>query len=420
MGDLGWKYLTREDKESLLEGIREGKALHGPFHAEFYPADRCNIDCFFCSTAAIRGTDEIPLPRFAELLAELKTLGTRAIRLAGGGEPLFHRKIRDFLQAVKDVSLPIENITTNAVIMSGAVADLVAETTDQVTVSLNTADETTYAEMMRTPAKNFQRVVDNVKAMTARKGRRPEIQVQFLVWKGNWRTVPQMYQLARDLRADSIIFNGLSGLRKDQEMDAAETTAMLELYGDVIRRDEFRRVDVISSFEQDLQPAVAKLAESIAAERSQSFAAKLTRFLDTKEFSIADKLRHRKKLRERARVDPRLAEVADYCVIGWHSLVIRSSGEVAPCCILQGKTFGNVFTQSVKDVWFSPAYEEFRRELRRIMDEGDAWQPSQEEKTVDMLCAKRHACPMRNFYYQTDPGFVRDYHAVLTGAGARG
>src|SRR5712691_5298173 len=85
--DMGWRYLTAEDKRNILRGIRDGKAYGGPYHVEIYPADRCNIDCFFCSTASIRGNDELPLVRIEELVAEMKQVGTRSIRFAGGGEP---------------------------------------------------------------------------------------------------------------------------------------------------------------------------------------------------------------------------------------------------------------------------------------------------------------------------------------------
>ncbi|HEY4594354.1 MAG TPA: hypothetical protein VIJ61_18180, partial [Thermoanaerobaculia bacterium] len=86
MSELGWKYLTPEDKRSILQGIADGVAHGGPYHVEIHPADRCNIDCFFCSTAAIRGTDELPLSRIEELILECKEAGTRSVRLAGGGE----------------------------------------------------------------------------------------------------------------------------------------------------------------------------------------------------------------------------------------------------------------------------------------------------------------------------------------------
>src|SRR3954447_23793998 len=98
MTDMGWQYLKAADKAAVLRGVADGVAHGGPFHVEIYPADRCNIDCFFCSTATIRGTDELPMPRLEQLIDELKRAGTRAIRLSGGGEPLFHRSVKPMLE----------------------------------------------------------------------------------------------------------------------------------------------------------------------------------------------------------------------------------------------------------------------------------------------------------------------------------
>ena len=172
MSQLGWDHLTRAGQGGDPEGIEDGVAYGGPYHVEFHPQDRCNVDCFFCSTASLRGKDEIPMPRFAEMLGELKEMGTRAIRLSGGGEPLFHRKIHDFLRAIQTSGLPIENLTTNGVLLRSEVAELLVGTCEQVTVSLNTADATTYGAMMQTNERNFQRVVDNLRGLVAAKRRR--------------------------------------------------------------------------------------------------------------------------------------------------------------------------------------------------------------------------------------------------------
>src|SRR5664279_396658 len=138
MSELGWKYLTAADKQEILRGVRDGVAYGGPYHVEIHPADRCNIECFFCSTATLRGTDELPLTRLEELIAELKECGTRSIRLSGGGEPLFHRKVKDVLQAIADSGIPIENMTTNAVLMGEEIASILIDSVSYTHLTLPT------------------------------------------------------------------------------------------------------------------------------------------------------------------------------------------------------------------------------------------------------------------------------------------
>src|SRR4029077_2141346 len=260
---LGWDHLTPDDKAAILRGIEDGVAYGGPYHVEFHPQDRGNVDCFFCSTAALRGKDEIPLPRFEEMLGELKEMGTRSIRLAGGGEPLFHRKTAESRAAIEASGLPIENLTTNGVLLRSEVAELLVGTCEQVTFSLNTADAPSYGTMMQTNERNFQRVVDNLRGLVDAKRRRrsrtPHVKLQFLVWKENFRQIPEMYGLAREAGVDSILFNGLAGLAAEHRMTAAETEEMLGLYEELLRRDEYRKIDVVNSFEQDLSERVARI-----------------------------------------------------------------------------------------------------------------------------------------------------------------
>jgi Predicted Fe-S oxidoreductases len=410
MTDLGWRYLGAREKGNILRGIRDGVAYGGPYHVEFHPADRCNIDCFFCSTAAIRGTDELPLSRFQELLGELQQAGTRALRLAGGGEPLFHRNIKDVLRAVLASKIPIENITTNAVLLDAEVAKLLIQTCDQVTVSLNTGDAESYSTMMRTPARNFDRVLQNIRTLLktrrAAGSKRPIVNLQFLVWRENYLNIPRMYELARELDVDTILFSGLSFLPLEQQMNDGEIKAMLRLYEDVIRIDEFRRIANIGSFERDIQGDVAEIVERLSAERRKTgVVRRALNFLRRNDYSLAEKIRHHRRMNRKTHPLPKLDEA---CIIGWYSMLVRSDGTVAPCCILQHKRLGNVFTQTLAEVWQSDAYRQFRTELTEIIHDGEQWTKKADSQTVEDVCAIKgtYLCPMKSFYFSDDTSFM--------------
>ena len=65
-------------------------------------------------------------------------------------------------------------------------------------------------------------------------------------------------------------------------------------------------------------------------------------------------------------------------------------------------------------MWHGDAYESFRRELRRIMLERDAWEVSASDKIVEPLCGGKTAhCPI-NFYYREDVAFVEALQHELT------
>jgi MoaA/NifB/PqqE/SkfB family radical SAM enzyme len=400
LSQLGWDHLTREDKAAILRGIEDGVAYGGPYHVEFHPQDRCNIDCFFCSTAALRGKDEIPLLRLEEMLGELKEMGTRAIRLSGGGEPLFHRKIHDFLRAIQATGMPIENLTTNGVLLRSEIAELLVGTCEQVTFSLNTADAPTYGAMMQTNERNFQRVVDNL---------------QYLVWKENFRQIPEMYKLAREAGVDSILYNGLAGLSPEQRMSAAETEEMLELYEDLLRRDEYRKIDVVNSFEQDLSERVAQIGVKLGEERKAiSAVRRLARLAARSDFTLREKIDHHRRARGLERMKAANEGLGTHCLIGWHSMLVRSTGQVAPCCLLQGSELGNVYRQSVREVWHGEAYDRFRGELSRILRRRADWRHDPErDRTVTPLCGPQGGCPVGSFYYYPDTPFLRTFNETV-------
>jgi MoaA/NifB/PqqE/SkfB family radical SAM enzyme len=397
MPALGWKHLTEDDKSTIARGVRDGVAYGGPYHAEIYPADRCNIDCFFCSTAAIRGNDELPLSRIEELMEELREAGTRSVRLAGGGEPLFHRKTKDMLRAIAAAKLPIENITTNAVLLGDEVAQILIGTCDEITVSLNTADPESYASMMQTPARNFERVLTNVRNLLAERKRQgaktPTIDLQFLVWRDNYKTIPRMYELARELDVDSIIFNGLGFLKPDQMMSAEQTAEMMRLY------------------EQDIRPMLAEMNARIVAERqSLGTFGRLAHFVTRRDVPMMQKIAHHRRVAKLQKIDREIAGLDEPCLIGWHSLVVRTTGMIAPCCILQASPLGNIFKQSLREMWFGEEFARFRRELSRIIHERAAWShDAAEDKTVVPMCGGKSAevCPIKSFYYRTDVQFMK-------------
>ena len=418
MSDFGWKHLTREDRAVIARGVRDGKAYGGPFHVELHPADRCNIACFFCSTAAIRGKDELDLGRMIEIFDELKALGTRSVRLAGGGEPLFHRKTKDYLAALAERSIPVENVTTNGVLLDDRVAELLIAGADHVTISLNTGDAASYAAMMKTPERQFDRVLANVRNLMTRKravrSRRPEVRLQFLVWKGNFRTVREMYRLARELDVDAIVFNGLSHLSEADRMTDEEHAALIADYEALIAIDGFRRIRTIDSFERDISSEIAAAGASVRdRRRQQPVLSRLRDYVAGDDFSVRERVSHTLRFNLQ-RLEDRLAPevVMDECVFPWHSMLIRSTGDVAPCCIMQGKKLGNVLQSPVADVWNGPVFQQFRDEMREVIERRGAWTGS-ETSIAETACASgtAHGCPIRSFYHRADRRFQAAFRA---------
>src|SRR4051812_39004278 len=219
-----------------------------------------------------------------------------------------------------------------------------------------------------------------------------------------------MYSLARELGAGTNLLKRPSFLPPEKLMSDEQVAEMLALYEEVVRVDEFRVIRNISSFERDISPEITAMIERLAAERRGR--GKVRRALDfvrRSDFTFAEKFRHRARLRNDVRLADEARKIDDACVIGWYSMVVRSTGEVAPCCILQAKSSGNIFRQPLADVWRSEAYDAFRGELASIIRGGEEWRADGGEKIVDANCGKRGTflCSMRSFYYLRDEEVIR-------------
>ena len=121
-GTHGWAEITADDKRAIIEAVAEGKATPGPFHIELDLTDRCNVDCYFCNQMDVRTKEQIPYPRICEILDEMTPRGLRSVRLSGGGDPLFHREIAQVIDAIHERGLVIDNITTNGLGLTPAIA----------------------------------------------------------------------------------------------------------------------------------------------------------------------------------------------------------------------------------------------------------------------------------------------------------
>ena len=192
---------------------------------------------------------------------------------------------------------------------------------------------------------------------------------------------------------------------------------MMRLYEEVIRIDEFRRIASISSYEQDIVPQVREITGRLSVERrSRGRVANLLHFMTRRDFTMREKVAHHRRLAALRAAERDTAGLDEPCIIGWHSMVIRTTGVVAPCCILQASPLGNVFQQSVRDVWYGGPYARFRHELARIMHAGKDWSGEPGETVVPMCAGQgSETCPIKSYYFKPDVEFLRELNGVVSG-----
>lgn len=401
-----WERLDGAEKAAILESLSSGGAPPPPRVVELSWQDRCNIDCFFCSTAELRaGNRELSRERLERLFDEMRSLGVRGVRLMGGGEPLFRRDSAELIEGLGRRGLRINDVTTNGVLLTEPVVRaLFATGCDEICVSLNTGDAGSYATMMQTTPRNFDRVVENVRRAVALKretGARCAIKIQFLLYRDNYRRLPEMYRLFRETGADAFWLNGLYPVRPMPAMDEEDVSRMIALYEEVLSQDYFDRLERFSFWER---PVADRIAE---AERRVFAAAPLSRRARVKVRQILG--RGGKRQRE-------ASSLHEFCLVGWYSTTINANGDVVTCCILQDRksaVLGNIGERSLSEIWFGEAYGRFREELREIMARRGRVADFGRSRCVESICAEKGACPTRSYYWADDFPFRRLFHGAV-------
>jgi MoaA/NifB/PqqE/SkfB family radical SAM enzyme len=399
-GTHGWSEVDAARKREIIAGIVSGKATRGPVHAEIDITDRCNVACYFCNQQDVRTKDQISLAHLKRIVDELVAGGLRSIRMSGGGDPLFHREILEFLDHVHARGVVIDNLTTNGALLNGTIASrLVSHGAREVIFSLNAVDADDYHRMMQAQPATFQKVVDNVRGLVAARGERdaPCVVVQFLLDRENYRELPRMYELGRSLGADrisvaSVLEIPLDRIREDVLLRPEDAEAIRPYLAAVLERDKLdRRLQI----EFPYHPWQIVHAE-IRRELGYTEEAPL--------FTTA----------------PAFREENGHCFFAWYTATIRGNGELYPCCLLMQpdyKPLGNALNGHFVDHWNGPAFTQMRREQREILLAGDdaRFDPDR-HKIIRRQCVDYGACWLKNVYFRADQDFYADLARALRSA----
>jgi MoaA/NifB/PqqE/SkfB family radical SAM enzyme len=417
MNDLGWGFMGKPEKEAILQGIRDGVAYGGPFHIEVHPTDRCNTNCFFCSTRWRRGEKkEIPFETWKSLVEQMKKAGTRSVLLSGGGEPLAHTRAAEWIEELMEAGIPLDNLTTNGIGLTERITRALVEgRCGQVIVSLNCSDEASYARMMRTDVKVFHHVIGNIRRLVSGRGMfsySPKLILQFLVYKENYRTIPDMYRLARTLKADGILYNGLSYLGDTLRMTPEETETMMRLFEEILLEDEYRTILGIHSYEQGLAEHIERIEDRMGLERGRrTLLGRGFSLLTMPGYSFRQKWDHHWMMKRRHEVRQLLIARPEPCIRPWYTLVVRSDGQVPICCVRQAHLMADVATDALKAIWEGEQFVQYRKQMRRGLIEGGNYKPREGEKLISEACTTlewgTRRCPFRSFYYRFDLRFYR-------------
>jgi len=100
--------------DGLVESIRKGYIP--PVHISLCPTNKCNQDCEFCSYSARDRNIEMNCGLATNIVDRFQKLGTKAVDLTGGGEPLMYPFVNVLVEYLLHTGMRI-SLTTNGLLL---------------------------------------------------------------------------------------------------------------------------------------------------------------------------------------------------------------------------------------------------------------------------------------------------------------
>ena len=211
---------VQEKINSFLE-----EKVTAPVYVRIKPINLCNHGCFFCVYSTgfrvkdgaeidhivsgmhedMKEDDIIPRDKMIEILHDLANMGTKAVTWSGGGEPLMHPDIADFMRLTLALKMDL-SIITNGQNLVKEKAEVLSDA-KWVRVSM---DYTTPEEMHRfrnVPERSFMSVMSNISKFAAIKKQSCDLAVNYIVHRNNYKNLYPFTQLLKESGVENVRFS---------------------------------------------------------------------------------------------------------------------------------------------------------------------------------------------------------------------
>jgi radical SAM protein with 4Fe4S-binding SPASM domain len=317
-----------QKKIQLIRGLFNGQfAKTGPFFVTWDIVGRCNLQCVGCPYhTPLKSHDppspDFPFEVFQRLCEELKDLDTCSLVFQGSGEPFLHPDLFRMIQTAKANGFEVI-ILTNGTLLSQEIAERLLESRpDTIKVSLWATSPSEFEQNYPgTPIHVFTRIIEGLNTLSDLKkingASDPETILYFVINRNNYNSLNSAVDLALNTRCDGVYFS--------------------------IMHDSSEKVDFLMLDEDQ----ICRLGDDLAKIEKRLNHLHLTHNID--------------KLRFRYRIGEFVLNRIP-CYVNWFHVRVRLDGHVFPCIRCAPEMdFGNVHTQSFREIWNGKASRAFRK-----------------------------------------------------------
>jgi radical SAM protein with 4Fe4S-binding SPASM domain len=328
----------------------------------FRITDLCNLRCHTCGQWGDRGFlhgrnlkelkhNEVPLPRYLEVIEDLAHHGHHPFVYLWGGEPMLYDGSLELIERASALGLPTA-IATNGTRIAGAAERLVAAPMFLLQISIDgpTAELHNRARPGAGGADNFGDIQAGIQAVRqarqAKGANLPLIASLTTISRNNFRHLVEIYEAFRD-KVDLFVYY-LSWWIDPENVQAHEA--------DFGRRFGFkpqRPAGWVGGWKPDDYQELNRQLEEVLQRSSRANAPPVT---------IIPHVVGEENLRTYY-TDHQARFGYEQCISIYQAVEVNSNGDLSPCRDYHDYVVGNIKDATITELWNSPAYRKFRRSL---------------------------------------------------------
>lgn len=204
-------------KEKILDAIYNG--IPAPITIGLDITNRCNNNCIWCLFKKYRQDHlaDISIDAVKKIVPEIASMGTKAICLSGGGEPLVHAQINEIIGIIHDNGIEI-GLNTNGCELC-EVSDENISKLKYIRISLDAGSHQTHQELHRPSGKTFEDILNELSRIVKLKQKNDLkliIGIGYLVHSKNHE---EIYNLAKKLTEMGVDYLQIRPLKTHQLND---------------------------------------------------------------------------------------------------------------------------------------------------------------------------------------------------------
>ena len=313
----------------------DAKAIELPKILYIETTNRCNLRCKGC--ILFRGNWEpdrdISLAELIRITDQLPDL--EQAYLHGIGEPLLNKELPEMIQHLKRRKVYVLFNSNGILLNRRHQQDLITAGLDELRISLDAASSQGYEKIRSINA--FEGVINNLKSFRLLQKQlqvaSPKLSLWFLGTRDNISELPGFVELAAEIEIEHVYLQRLVYFQDDEGYGVARATQTLQ-----------NSADGSSEFIQKSQKMATKLGIQLNASGQTGPV---------------------ESLQGKAEAGLPWSK----CYRPLTLMYITANGNVLPCCIspfatvdYSSITLGNVFENSLEDIWSGSKYENFRQQ----------------------------------------------------------